>query len=130
MHHRISSTYNLPNKESQKDLKMYEIGQELCDSYKNISFLMKSLQLSFWYGLCFLLSTQEFSEKKKLNKIYCGVTTISSLHLNEYYLKVNKETKTFGHINKDFFYKKMYGHFARHSKKWLNNKVNVLPRWP
>ena len=36
---------------------MYEVGQELYDSYKNISFLMKSLQLSFWYGLCFLLST-------------------------------------------------------------------------
>ena len=30
-------------------------------------------------------------------------------------------------VNKDFFYKKMYGHFARRLKKWLNNKVAV--RW-
>ena len=43
---------------------MYEVGQELYGSYKNISFLMKSLQLSFWYGLCFLLSTQEILEKE------------------------------------------------------------------
>ena len=33
-------------------------------------------------------------------------------------------------INEDFFYKKMYGRFARQPKKWLNNKVTVLPRWP
>ena len=43
---------------------------------------------------------------------------------------VNKGTEKFGPVNKDFFYKKMYGHFAGHPKKWLNNKVTVLPRWP
>ena len=29
-----------------------------------------------------------------------------------------------------FYYKKMYGFFARPKKSGHNNKVTVLPRWP
>ena len=29
-----------------------------------------------------------------------------------------------------FFYKEMYGRFARPKKTGRNNKVTVLPRWP
>ena len=33
-------------------------------------------------------------------------------------------------INEGFFYKKMYGPFARRPKNGRNNEVTVLPRWP
>ena len=42
---------------------------------------------------------------------------------------VTSGPKKFGHINKGFFNKKMYGGFCQAAKKsGHNNKVTVLPR--
>ena len=43
---------------------MYEIGQELYDSYKNISFMIKSLQLSFGMVCVSFCPLRKFRKKE------------------------------------------------------------------